>query len=488
MRGMRRSDLGGRPLSSLEETRLEALPVAVPVTEVAQPLRAHARTLRLPSRLTRGVVWFGRVSAVWLPVYGLLGAKGHSFFGGVGISLLVASAWLGALRVAFIGARLALPARRLISCVIGSAGGLVLASALGLWLSDLGLHTWALVEAAGCILLLATGWEYLVRETTSITRRVLIVGASDGGSELVEELELHPDAPYVVVGVVDDERASDSIAGVPLLGRIDDLPEVIARERPDLVVLAVAQNRLEAFARLLSVATSGFKVLELPQFYEQAFGRVPVRRLTSAWFMSVLHLYQRPYTRFAKRTFDIIVATLGISLTAPLYPLVALLVKGTKGPLIFRQTRLGEGGKLFTIYKFRTMRNGAEEPGQPIWAEERDPRVTPLGRFLRRTRLDELPQLYNVVRGDMSIVGPRPERPEFVDLLESTVPFWTRRHLVKPGITGWAQVSCGYAADAEGTLEKLSYDLWYLRHRSLAVDLGICAKTVVALLSGSGAR
>jgi exopolysaccharide biosynthesis polyprenyl glycosylphosphotransferase len=364
----------------------------------------------------------------------------------------------------------------------------VLVSGLGLWVTALNLRPWSLLEIAASIFVLTTAWEYLVRESVAISRRVLVVGAADGGSDLIEELGFSGHARYEVIGVVDDERDSESVAGVPLLGRIDDLPEVIGSQKPDLVVLAVSQNRLETFGRLLSVAGSGFRVLELPQFYEQAFGRVPVRRLTSAWFMSVLHLYQRPYTRFAKRTFDIVVAMFGMALTAPLYPLIALLVKNTRGPLIFRQTRLGEGGKLFTIYKFRTMRDGAEEPGRPIWAEERDPRVTPLGRFLRKTRLDELPQLWNVLRGDMSIVGPRPERPEFVELLEEQVPFWTRRHLVKPGITGWAQVSCGYTADAEGTLEKLSYDLWYLRHRSLSVDLGICAKTIVALLSGSGAR
>jgi exopolysaccharide biosynthesis polyprenyl glycosylphosphotransferase len=471
-------------VSSLEQTRLDALSVA----EVAERSRPATRVLGLPLRAVRGLVWFGRAAVVWLPVYGLVGAHHEPFLTGVAVSLLTSVAWLLALRLSFMGARLALPARRLISTAMGSAGGLVLASALGLWITGLHLRTYPLLEAAGCVFVLTTAWEYLVRETVSITRRVLVVGAADGGSELVEELKMHPDAPYEIVGVVDDERDSEFVAGAPLLGRVEDLPDVIARERPDLVVLAVAQNRLEAFARLLSVATNGFRVVELPQFYEQAFGRVPVRRLTAAWFMSVLHLYQRPYTRFAKRTFDIVVAFIAILLTAPLYPLIALLVKGTTGPLIFSQIRLGEGGKLFTIYKFRTMRDGAEEPGRPIWAEERDPRVTPLGRFLRRTRLDELPQLINVLRGDMSIVGPRPERPEFVDLLESTVPFWTRRHLVKPGITGWAQVSCGYAADAEGTLEKLSYDLWYLRHRSLAVDLGICAKTVVALLSGSGAR
>jgi exopolysaccharide biosynthesis polyprenyl glycosylphosphotransferase len=476
-------------LSSVEQTRLETLRLdALPVAETAEPLERAGSELRLPGWLVSFLVAVGRFGVVWVPVYGVVAGQTHSFGGGVARSALLAAIWLFALRSAYAAARLTLPARRLIATAVGSATGFVVVSGAGLWFSALELHPGPLLTITGFIFILATAWEYLVRESITVDRRVLVVGAGDGGSELIEELALRDDLPYEVVGVVDDERDSPWVAGVRLLGRVDDLPEVIARVRPDLVVLAIAQNRLETFARLLSVAGSGFRVLELPQFYEQAFGRVPVRRLTSAWFMSVLHLYQRPYTRFAKRTFDVAVASAGVLLTAPLYPLIALLVKGTPGPLIFRQTRLGEGGKLFTIYKFRTMRDGAEEPGRPIWAEERDPRVTPLGRFLRRTRLDELPQLWNVLRGDMSIVGPRPERPEFVDLLEETVPFWTRRHLVKPGITGWAQVSCGYAADSEATLEKLSYDLWYLRHRSLAVDLGICAKTVVALLSGSGAR
>jgi lipopolysaccharide/colanic/teichoic acid biosynthesis glycosyltransferase len=134
------------------------------------------------------------------------------------------------------------------------------------------------------------------------------------------------------------------------------------------------------------------------------------------------------------------------------------------------------------------MRENAEEDGIPLWAEEEDPRVTRTGRFLRRTRLDELPQLWNVLKGDMSIVGPRPERPEFYEQLEDKVPFWSRRHLVKPGITGWAQVRRGYTSDSEGTAEKLSFDLWYLRHRSLLVDLTICGKTFLTLIDGDGAR
>jgi exopolysaccharide biosynthesis polyprenyl glycosylphosphotransferase len=197
-------------------------------------------------------------------------------------------------------------------------------------------------------------------------------------------------------------------------------------------------------------------------------------------------LYRRPYSQFAKRTFDVTVSLVLGLLVCPVLPVLALLVRRS-GPVIFRQVRLGEGGRPFTIYKFRTMRVDAEANGA-VWASEHDPRITPVGRFLRKMRLDELPQLWNVLRGEMSIVGPRPERPEFVAQLEAEVPFWGRRHLVKPGVTGWAQVRRGYTADAAGTGDKLSYDLWYLRHRSLVVDLAICVKTFSTLVTASGAR
>jgi lipopolysaccharide/colanic/teichoic acid biosynthesis glycosyltransferase len=165
--------------------------------------------------------------------------------------------------------------------------------------------------------------------------------------------------------------------------------------------------------------------------------------------------------------------------------LIALLVRTTPGPVFYRQTRLGEGGRRFTILKFRTMTLDAEN-GQAVWASVRDARVTRVGRVLRRTRLDELPQLWNVLRGDMSIVGPRPERPEFHELLSTTIPFWFRRHLLKPGITGWAQLHAGYARDTWTTEEKLSYDLWYLRHRSLVLDFIICVKTIPELVRSGG--
>jgi lipopolysaccharide/colanic/teichoic acid biosynthesis glycosyltransferase len=202
--------------------------------------------------------------------------------------------------------------------------------------------------------------------------------------------------------------------------------------------------------------------------------------------MSILHVWQRPYTRFAKRAFDVVSASVVLVLAAPLMAAIAVVLRLTPGPVLYRQIRVGEGGRTFTMHKFRTMRVDAEESGRPAFAQVRDPRVTTFGRVLRRTHADELPQLLDVLRGDMSVVGPRPERPEFVPMLEAAVPFFTRRLLVKPGITGWAQLRHDYASDCEGAAAKLSYDLWYLRHRTLAVDLAICVKTFVSLVLRPG--
>src|SRR5215218_9704175 len=191
------------------------------------------------------------------------------------------------------------------------------------------------------------------------------------------------------------------------------------------------------------------------------------------------HLRQRPGRRPSKRLFDVLLAVSGLAATVLLLPLLVLLVKWTPGPLIYRQTRVGERGRRFTMYKLRTMPADAERPGEPVFAQAHDPRASAAGRFLRRTHLDELPQLWNVLKGDMSIVGPRPERPEFVEMLEASIPYWSRRLLMKPGMTGWAQVRCGYASDCASAAEKLSYDFWYMRHGSLAVDLAVCVKTVL---------
>jgi exopolysaccharide biosynthesis polyprenyl glycosylphosphotransferase len=405
------------------------------------------------------------------------------------VATVVTAIWYAAMRAAAPATRLIMPALGAVGvAVAGTVAGVAAVSAASTWVRWVDLGPVPLVEMSAAIFLLSACWESVVARSVAVRQRILIVGANDGGAEIVGELAVTKDTRFEVIGFVDDERESEMVAGVPLLGRLAELPRVLDEHRPDLVVVAVARKRPEVFASLLQSAGNGFELLGLPEFHEQAFGRVPLAHLTPAWFMSIIHFYRRPYTQLAKRTFDIVVAAIGLLLTAPLFPLLFLLVKRTPGPAIFRQTRLGEGGMHFTMYKFRTMRQDAEEPGLPLWAEESDPRMTPVGQFMRQTRLDELPQLWNVFKGDMSIVGPRPERPEFLEYLQQAVPYWTRRHLVKPGITGWAQVRRGYTADADGTADKLSYDLWYLRHRSLMIDLAICAKTAGILFSGSGSR
>ena len=465
----------------------EPVAEAVLPVETATPLPASR--VAISRAHARAVATIGRFGVVWLPVYALLVADVEPLSLAVAASLLLACIWFLALRAAFAAGRLTMLALGApVGAAVGAATGVVASSAASVWVPALELGALDVLQMALAIFVLSALWEGVVQRSAAARSRVLIVGADGGGSELVEDLALADALPFELVGLVDDERVTETVAGAPVRGRVDDLPAIIDAHRPDIVVLAPGQDRPEAFNYLLDAAGAGFKVVALPEFYELAFGRVPVRNLTPAWFMGVLHLYQRPYSRVAKRAFDVVVACIGLLLTGWAFPILALLVRRTPGPIVFRQVRLGEGGRHFTIYKFRTMRVDAEVEGRAMWASERDPRITTVGRIMRKTRLDELPQLINVLRGEMSIVGPRPERPEFMAELQEAVPFWSRRHLVKPGITGWAQVRRGYTADADGTAEKLAYDLWYLRHRSLVLDLAICVKTFTTLVTGSGAR
>ena len=402
-----------------------------------------------------------------------------------GLAVLSAVVWSALSLKALEAARIKRVALGLAaSTTVGVAAGLVVLSAATFLVPQLGFRPLPLAAMAALAFVLIWTSERVLERLLVGPDRLLIVGAKPWGAELLEAIAGASRCNFEVVGVIDDESDVQQIAGVPLLGKIADLADAVRRERPDLVVIAVDRARPEVFAQLLDVAEENFSLIGLPEFYEQAFGRLPIRNLTPAWFMSVLHLYQRPYSRVVKRTFDLSIATFALVVLAPLFPLIALLVRLSSGPAIYRQTRLGEFGRLFTIYKFRTMRVDSEENGH-VWAVERDPRVTKIGRLLRKTRLDEIPQLWNVIKGDMSIVGPRPERPEYLASLSKAVPYWTSRHLLKPGITGWAQVNDGYASDFESTERKLSYDLWYLRHRSLAIDLLVCAKTVARVSSGS---
>lgn len=389
---------------------------------------------------------------------------------------LTAGVWLAMVRGAFAAGHGIIgiwPA-----AVMGTSAGLVAAVALSPALPGQPPSAHELLGMTAGVLGSAVVWEWAVRHTGARRRRVLVVGTTEVSNDLSEQLESAEVDDFQLIGRVDETLASETRDGIPFAGALAELTAIVEAQRPDLIVLTDERSYGRAVDHLLDGQWTGARVVGLAGFVEHALGRVPVRQLTPAWFMSLVHLRQPVYGRVTKRAFDVAAALVGLLIALPVMAAIALVVGRTPGPLIYRQTRLGERGKPFTIYKFRTMVVDAEQTGRPLFACERDPRIIPGGRLIRRAHLDELPQLWNVLLGAMSIVGPRPERPELAAPIGKTIPFWQRRLLVKPGITGWAQVHCGYVADCEEMADKLSYDLWYVRNRSIALDVAICVRTI----------
>lgn len=427
--------------------------------------------------------------AVVLPVVAVLFAlPGHSWHQRIGAAIILVPIWVASLA---IGHAVGGPSLRALGPEVAICRGVLIAvvvsTAMSFWLPGLQLSAAAIWFLALSVFLAAGTWEVLVVRKLRPAVRLLLVGEIAEAEALLQDLPI--DGGYELIGVVVDaaEHPDEPDPQALWRGRVPQLASVVAEHHPDLVILSDVLRTPATISGLLDAAEAGFRVLGLAEFYEYAFGRVPIADVSHDWFVSVLHLYQRRYSRAVKRGLDLFGASVLLLLTLPLFPLLAVFVMQTDGPLIFRQTRLGEHGKLFTIFKFRTMRSDAEAAGAAVWASVNDPRLTRAGAVMRQLRLDELPQLWNVLRGEMSLVGPRPERPEFLEELSDRVPFWMRRHLIKPGLTGWAQVRGGYAASAEETATKLSYDLWYLRHRSLTVDLAILLRTLAVVVRGESA-
>jgi exopolysaccharide biosynthesis polyprenyl glycosylphosphotransferase len=404
----------------------------------------------------------------------------------VGLTVAITAIWFLALRRSAYLARIR-GLQPVIAASIGTTTGLAAVSLLNFWiLEPLISPSWLLVMAGG-VFLLTGGFQAMARGLTP-PRRVAVLGGSDRALEVIRDLSARRNGQFQCIGVVADRRNGGMLAGAPILGPSQDLVEILRRDRPEVLVCSSTKARTRTVHRLLDAGVTSVRVVDALEFQERAFHRVATRQVPSSWFASVLDIDQQQYSARAKRAFDVTIACSALVLASPLMLVIAALVRCSgPGPVLFRQLRSGEGGELFHMLKFRTMIPDAEA-GEAVWARENDPRVTPIGRVLRKTRLDELPQLWNVLRGEMSIVGPRPERPEFLDILRSEVPFWSRRHLLKPGITGWAQVHLAYTADISGAARKLSYDLYYLKHRSLALDFVILLKTLRVVLRGPGAR
>jgi len=401
----------------------------------------------------------------------------------VGLTATIAAVWLISLRRSAHFAR-ERQLQPLVGALIGTAAGGAVISLLNFWILGLVISPRELIVMAGGVFLLSAGFQAVAAHGLTPRRRIVLVDPDDDTRALMRELREDRDEAYKCIGVVEDGISAN---GVPFLGRTDYLIEVLRRDRPDVVVCS-AGSHAQTVDRLLDAGMTSVHVLDTLEFQECALHRVESRSVSPAWFASVLDINRQNYSAGAKRVFDVLVASVALVLTVPLLLVIPVLVRlSGPGPVLFRQVRIGESGELFEMMKFRTMVPDAEV-GQAVWASVDDPRTTPIGRVLRMTRLDELPQLWNVVRGEMSIVGPRPERPEFLAVLSEHVPFWSRRDLLKPGITGWAQVHFAYTADIAGAATKLSYDLYYLKYRSLALDAFIVLKTFRVLLSRRGAR
>jgi exopolysaccharide biosynthesis polyprenyl glycosylphosphotransferase len=323
------------------------------------------------------------------------------------------------------------------------------------------------------------------RVAAPATTRIAVVGSARSADLLHREMLGFGVQDQEIVGRVLTAQPVNRLAPggpVPVLGEIEELAQVLERHNVDVLLIDGEASRMEVFDQLAETCLDlPVRVCELTHFYEDALGHVPVRDIDSAWFRYMMHPRFRSPDTVAKRALDLAVVLVAGIAFLPAIAVSALLIKlHDGGPVLFRQRRIGSRGREFTLLKLRTMRTA---PSEARWSSLDDERVTPIGRLLRRTHLDEIPQLLNVLRGEMSVVGPRPEQPEFVEHLEHMLPYYNRRHLIKPGLTGWAQVRCGYAGSDAGSAWKLCHDLFYLKHQSLGLDLAILAETARTLVA-----
>ncbi len=328
---------------------------------------------------------------------------------------------------------------------------------------------------------------FVWRQSEQRKRRLLLVGAGRAGLE-VKALIKRTQMPFEIVAFVDHkpELIGQSVGNNAVLGGQQSLKEhCLALEIDEVVTCIGGKISDEAMKQLMECLGLGIRVTDFAKFVERNFFQVPVENIRGEWFLHADLELSHPLYLGVKRAIDLSAAVAGLVIASPLLLLAALAIKlEGRGPALYSQIRAGLHNRPFKIVKLRTMRLDAEKDG-PQWAGGRDRRVTRLGKILRRTRLDEVPQFWNILRGDMSLVGPRPERPEFVERLEAEIPFFNQRHLVKPGLTGWAQINYPYGASTEDALNKLKYDLYYIKYFSPVLDLQIILRTIGAAMKGS---
>jgi sugar transferase (PEP-CTERM system associated) len=339
------------------------------------------------------------------------------------------------------------------------------------------------------------GWRLLFTHLTGSLRmqeRILVVGTGETARKVVRQILAQREFPYRVVGFIDDDasRIGERIVNPGIVGTPADIGMLIKRHQIDRIIVGLTDRRGRLpVEELLRAKMAGIRVEDATTTYERVTGKILIDDLRPSWLIFSDGFRVSRLVRWIKRSIDLIFSAVLAVLAFPAMVLTALAVAMESGrPVLYCQERVGEDGTTFTLCKFRSMRLDAEKEGTPLWATAGDTRVTRVGRVIRKTRLDELPQLWNVLRGDMSFVGPRPERPYFVSELAKDIPFYQQRHAVKPGLTGWAQVKYRYGSSREDAMEKLRYDLYYIKHLSIFFDLTIVFDTVKVVLFRKGAE
>lgn len=373
------------------------------------------------------------------------------------------------------------------------AAALILA-AVYFWFPAMMIGRGVFMIAAALVTTLIIGWR-VAFEWLSLQigprERLLLVGTSAAAVNLARELfERRHELGVEIVGFIDPDpsKVGEPLINPGVIGTVDDISNIIRTRSVDRVVVSLADARGKLpMEKLLDMKLQGVTFDHLASVYEEYTGKIALENLRPSWLIFSSGFSGTRAVKAAKRVTDIAAAVIGLILAGPLMLVIAILVRLTShGPAVYHQVRVGYRDRSFVLHKFRSMRVDAEAHTGAVWATVGDPRVTPIGGFLRKSRLDELPQLWNVLVGDMSLVGPRPERPEFVEELTREIPFYGQRHTVRPGLTGWAQVKYSYGASREDALEKLQYELFYIKNISLSLDVYIILKTMKTVILRRG--
>ena len=363
-------------------------------------------------------------------------------------------------------------------------------------LPDAIIGRWIFFVSIIFLFLFLISWRSLYALTIKkrlLTEKTIILGYGELVGDILHEIKNRKDIIYDIRHIVlhQNERGSSTkFDSVPIRYGFYGICDLADTEQVSSIIVALSQKRgVMPYEELLSCKTKGVSIIDGESFYERITGKLMVEKINPSWLIFSDGFGISKTSRIVKRIYDLVLSLIMLMTISPVLALVAVAIKlNSRGPVFFSQERIGENGKPFTLYKFRSMKAGAEEGSGPVWASHDDPRITEVGKIIRKLRIDELPQLWNVLKGDLSFVGPRPERPFFVEKLKQEVPYYKERHIVKPGITGWAQINYGYGASIEDALEKLKYDLYYIKNMSLFIDLMVIFHTAKIVLLGRGSR